>query len=685
MPKNTNKKNREQIRLPSFDPLEVQDLITQDTMKKPDYLTRLIGVFLIFIATVGLFFTSPLMLTFGCIGFIGGLIFENPWSAGYTGARIGALGTIDLALYGFALAKAMTDIISPGVSKEKTNQDVIQLDTQQEEQGNKVEDLIKPSTSIRISTAPDSLFKKTKVKRGESKAEKINELERSYKDFLNEIEQYIEKAQAEIDPEKSLSNERHVKDPYIEKLISITQDTLDESSFWERLEQMSSKDIQIYIERLGSNQELNNLWLRFRGVEFEPSAQERKRNKFAQMLEALSQKQLEAAFKSPDFLSILSKSFYVEAAANTLNRTQLALFAADPKNGQLLNSLIEKFKPSPCLLGKLISIMPYATETVRSALLIQISHLPYPVTVINKLDKLAQGYIKINHEEKLAQFKGSNHSAPPHKTSSSKWRTIITVTKPIYAAPVKKEDLSDHDFETFIQHLNSPNYYVYQQSITDILSTLPNNRIKILVERVSLPEFQTLLTHLWDMEAKTLNQKSLRDSRENRLKVILMNLSEPQLKNALHDSKFWEIFKNPQESFGKMAANVVTPQQFVTIIANSPLERHEDFASILIQINKDSEEERRRLRNVIEAILPYTTPWLALALELQIKSILVYNKTVYEQLNHKLKENLSRSLQNSEISLKYTHDLRLDKKAISQLIIDLDEPLDLLPRVPLFG
>nr|WP_274541337.1 hypothetical protein [Legionella pneumophila] len=97
------------------------------------------------------------------------------------------------------------------------------------------------------------------------------------------------------------------------------------------------------------------------------------------MLEALSEDQLKTSFDSPDFLNLLNKDFYIKAAANTLNRKQLALFASNIKKHDILNLMIKKLKPSAYLLGKLVSIMPYASTKIKIALIDQIAHLPIPL------------------------------------------------------------------------------------------------------------------------------------------------------------------------------------------------------------------------------------------------------------------------------------------------------------------
>lgn len=111
------------------------------------------------------------------------------------------------------------------------------------------------------------------------------------------------------------------------------------------------------------------------------------------MLNSLSVTQLKASFISPDFLNMVTQDAYVETLANTLNRKQLALFAQDRARHETLNTIIKKLKPDIYLLGKLVARMPYATPKVKTALIDQLAHLPYPASFNIELTKLAEYYI----------------------------------------------------------------------------------------------------------------------------------------------------------------------------------------------------------------------------------------------------------------------------------------------------
>lgn len=355
----------------------------------------------------------------------------------------------------------------------------------------------------------------------------------------------------------------------------------------------------------------------------------------------------------------------------------MALFASDSKRHDILNLMIKKLKPSAYLLGKLASVMPYATTKIKIALIDQIAHLPHSASFKIELAKLAEHHIGMNTQTYIKRYQSlpalpsnTTHSKPP----LSKWASVPAVSKPIYTnIPVAKEDWTDEAFEAFLRELNATTYLINEKKIIDDLNSLPDHRIKMIIEKASSPDYKDMLKHFWMIESKTINHRSFIENRKNRLKIILENLSESQLKSSIKDNKFWDIFRNTQEPYCKMAAKVLSPRQFEIIISNATLERHADFAVIITQIKKDSSADKERLQQIIEAIIPHTTPWFALALERQIKGLLTSDKSLFEKFSTDLKKYLSKSLERPEVSLKYRRDRDLNRRAISHL---LTEPLE---------
>ncbi|HHS7963686.1 TPA: Dot/Icm T4SS effector RavM, partial [Legionella pneumophila] len=223
--------------------------------------------------------------------------------------------------------------------------------------------------------------------------------------FMAKINELIAQDEAMASPKDENESSSTVGEEYIEKLIEIMKNSeLLKHEFWSRLDQMTYKDIQLFVSKLSPTKEkgkfgssdLDYLWRYFNGFEFEPSKRENRKDKFAVMLEALSEEQLKASFDSSDFLSLLNKDYYIETAANTLKRKQLALFASDSKRHDILNLMIKKLKPSAYLLGKLASVMPYATTKIKIALIDQIAHLPHSASFKIELAKLAEHHIGMN-------------------------------------------------------------------------------------------------------------------------------------------------------------------------------------------------------------------------------------------------------------------------------------------------
>lgn len=422
--------------------------------------------------------------------------------------------------------------------------------------------------------------------------------------------------------------------------------------------------------------ELDSLWSRFNGYEFEPSKREHKSQEFIMILKALSEEQLNAAFKSPDFLRLLNKDSYAAAAANTLNRKQLGLFAADITKHEILCSMIIKLKPEPYVLGKLVSIMPYATVKVSAALIDQIAHLAHPNSFKIELTKLVEHYVATNTEQihKKHAAVRPRAATTESKPQPSKWATVRANIQPTYKAiSEKNQEWTDKAFEIFIHDLNDPMYLINEKRLIEDINFLPDSRIKILVEHACLPEFKNLLNHFWRIESKPLNHNSYIENRANRLKIALEHLSEAQLRSSLKEIKFWEIFRNTLDPYCDIAAQVFSPQQFATLIIHAPIERHADIAVLITRLKKDSKTDKERLQQILELIIPFTSPWLVLTLERHIKTLFSSDKSLLNHFITDLRMYLKESLQQPEVDLYYQKDTNLNKKAINQLLTESDE------------
>ncbi|WP_238400715.1 hypothetical protein [Legionella bononiensis] len=665
---------------------------------KPAYFKNISGYILVLIATLGVILTSPLAIFSGLFGLIyGAFTHNNLLTSGLRGAKIGSLGTV----YAFNLGLDLTQATVETEDSTTPQIPLLMNEAEKSESDSNQKPIIKAldntgtTRTFKTGTTDvqDTFFAKQQVKPQSNLfkttvSHQFNNPE-DVKAFTVTINQLIKKDESNA-VRKKREDVPKVKEPYIVKLIEVIKNPKSsDHEFWDRLNQMSDTDIQVFVGKLSplkgkgphSLSELDFLWRQFNGVEFEPSKRENKRNKFALVLESLSETQLTASFDSPEFLGLLNKDAYIEAAANTLNRNQLNVFASDNKKHDMLNSMIKKLRPDPYLLGKLVSIIPHATGKVKTALIDQITHLAHPASFKIELTKLAEHYIAMNTQHTI------HHTVPAasvtRETAPSKWATVKAPVKPVYATPtvVLQKEWTDEAFAAFIHDLNATTYLINENKLIEDLNTLPAHRVKMIAERAASPDCNNLLTHFWRIEAKPLNHKSDIDNREQRLKIILQHITEDQLIQSINENKFWEIFRNVQEPFCKMAAGILTPKQFETISSNSPIERHSDFAVLISQLTKDSPAEKERFHQIIEAILPHTTPWLVLVLERQIKSLIAGEKPLYERFNAELKQNLTASLERLEVKLKYQKDNTLNKTAIAQLLVEPHEHQNTSPRL----
>lgn len=387
---------------------------------KPDYLKRFIGFVLIFIGSIGCILTSPLLLLGGTIGILRGLITNKDLvESGIYGVKIGSLGFSILLFWGIALANATKESMDSTPKEHKTPDEKSVHEEQatgKKEQTNKPEpvktkthatDKTEQTSKPEPAKSPTPFF--TKPAPGTYKIVKPVNFKKpeEIKAFVKKVNTLVRYNEAQIPPKKE-NNLSKVQDKYIQRLITVTKDIkLPESDFWDRLEQMTDKDIKSFVSQLSSKNEkgmhnkseLDYLWHRFQKTEFEPSIKEQKRKKLEPILEALSEEQLKDTFNSANFLNLMNHDVYVETAANILNSEQLQLFALDHHKHDILNKMIKKLKPDASLLSKLMAIMPYATGDLKDALTDQISHLDYPASFNIELVKLAEYYInKRMHE-----------------------------------------------------------------------------------------------------------------------------------------------------------------------------------------------------------------------------------------------------------------------------------------------
>lgn len=429
---------------------KIPSTLKAEQAAKPDHLKRIAGVGLTLIGGLGCIVTSPLLLLGGGLGLITGMFWQsNPWESGLQGAKIGSLGAIFTMLLGIELTQAtveaeeqpeekyplmieeqpvpeaeiperaptpsddksvINELASPTQSEQHTSPLIAELAEPEKASPDLSQPEPRPASPVIVKEAkepastPAPFFPPPLNRHRSTQSFNFKERPEQIAVFTKTVKELVAENESKVQP-RTQDDASLVSERYITTLVEVTTNSLSsEDDFWGRLEQMSTQDIKTFVGKLNPDKtggvrvssELDYLWRRFKGVEFELSKQEDKRNKFAVMLESLSAEQLKATFNSADFLNIMNQDVYVETAANTLTSEQLKLFAANNPKHDILNLMIKKMKPNDFLLGKLMAIMPYATATVKSALLDQLTHLPCPASFKVELAKLAEYHIDLN-------------------------------------------------------------------------------------------------------------------------------------------------------------------------------------------------------------------------------------------------------------------------------------------------
>lgn len=277
------------------------------------------GIALIFVGIAGCIITSPFLFFGGTIGYLTGLMLKaDPFDSGLSGAKIGSLGSISVLTFGLELVN------STGKSEEEFYQQVpLQKEQRNIEPDTHTVPVISESVAlIRVNTQQPStkettltptektplvygaLFPNPTVTKPLSGVFKTTQAinfnhQEEINEFIKSVNALVSKEEANFEQKLEESSSK-ISERYIDILITTTKNTLSpEQEFWDRLEQMTDKDIKSFISKLSpvkekgayKSSELDYLWRHFKKVEFEPSKIEQRRNKFAVMLRALSEDQ----------------------------------------------------------------------------------------------------------------------------------------------------------------------------------------------------------------------------------------------------------------------------------------------------------------------------------------------------------------------------------------------------------
>lgn len=535
-----------------------------------------------------------------------------------------------------------------------------------------------PIAAIDPSKTPGAFFdNKPLLSRSNSVAKRNFSNREELRLFLVDLEATIVRSE-QLAPPIIIDREVKVGEQYITVFIERIKDPLaDPSEFWSRLRQMSDHDIGVFVSKLSWHKDpgirnpstLDYLWRQFFGVELERSIESHQQTKFAVVLRALSTDQLKAAFDSPDFLKVLNNASYAATAANTLNREQWAWFAANAARQDKLKDLINEVKADAYQLGRLVALIPTVTTETAIPLKRKLSYLNQPTSLKNELISLTDHY--------LANTPIRPHASHPHhlnrsKSAPAKWAPVRAGNQRFYATnPVVKAEWTDPAFTSFLQRLKASDYLIDDIKLMADLDSMPDNRLKQLVEHARLPEYQFLLKHLWSIESKPLIHKSSIDDRLKRLQMLLESLSESQLIQSVADNKFWELVRNTKDPYCQVAADTLTAEQFRIILTHATLNRHADVGIILSKFTFDN--SLNRVKQIVGVVLPFTTPWLVLPLERLITRAMARDKQLLAHSMRELKRVLSESLAKPEVAARYGVDSVLDKSAVSLLVVTLAE------------
>lgn len=467
-------------------------------------------------------------------------------------------------------------------------------------------------------------------------------------EFNKELEDIISK-QLSAQPAAIQSNlpELKVDEASIEALMASLPKTttVENQQIFAGIDQMNEPTLKAFLAKL-DGENFENLWTYLVKEEFEPSKKERHQQRLEKVFTALSDAQVNALIKIPKFLTLMSQDIGAVVVAKVFNRQQLAALASDPRAHQALAEIIRKLPPDEYRLGKVVSILPYATDEIMEPLKNQIVALQNGLKIkdspkfVGQLERLARHYAKENKKKMIA----SKATAAPNKPLAAKapvkkHATVKATAQPVYAK-VKIEsaqrDWTDGELSQFLGRLSDSTALSHQEdAVRQELNTMNAPALKKLLELSNTTESVSHLTNLWLIDAKAVNLTE-QTHRQFRLGIILENLSDLQLLEALKTENFLKILKDDQQGSSEAAAKVFSSHQFGLIA----VDRSKGVQQALIELIKKLEKSDK-LESIIRVLIERVSPWTALALDRKITSSFGFNKEQRAELQKELREKLA--------------------------------------------
>lgn len=389
--------------------------------------------------------------------------------------------------------------------------------------------------------------------------------------FNKEIELIIEQEQG---PNSLKPSCQQILDAAREPLIkdamkALSAFPLENLAFSKLILTLNRQEIALFVQRL-DHQSLENFWRIESSVVFSKSENDGRRKLLKFVFKSLSKEQFEFSLKNGSLSKVMEQECCAIAAAKSLTCEQLLAFAADYKLHGSLANVIKHFPKDSCLLKKIATILPHATNKLKPSLFdaflcLKLTTSRNSIAIKSKLQSLAIFYIYKNEQaildaklQAIQQVTRSNSSSSIARTNSRKWEVRLP-SKPIYrqeSIEVPEVDWSEESLDAFI--LNLKGLDRDESLVRKNLSSMSEKTIRSLLKKGDIE----VIFALWKIESQCVQAQSEIQQRNKRLAYIFKHLPAEQMVASRNNCDFLNILTDNLNGCSQVAAESLTLENF---------------------------------------------------------------------------------------------------------------------------
>jgi hypothetical protein len=261
-------------------------------------------------------------------------------------------------------------------------------------------------------------------------------------EFTSKLEEIIRTQESKVSkPNQALDNRKVASETQISHALSELRENNESSfEFFELLMNMDQASINKLIKQLQSTAQENALtdidylWRYIAISEIIHSKADEIKTSIGYLFQALSDDQMEASKKSSKFVNALTQPYKAEAVAQVITKEKLAKLASDLDIADCLYDLVKYLPHDNYYLGKIVAIIPYATEPLSGEFQKIFKSFPITETEINipmvtNLEKLFGHYLNINEATKRTLKKQKEEELMNNHPPVSKFKAPDTEYK----------------------------------------------------------------------------------------------------------------------------------------------------------------------------------------------------------------------------------------------------------------